>query len=443
MSKQQSLKSQVIEYLLKHPIDDLAKNKYREVIKKFKIDLKTASKYWIETKAYAKIPEVHFTPKEVKKIINQDKENLSINVNVDFEIKSLEDLLAVCEVDTTKWEVVSWQCKKWDLGIKTAGEIETKELYSVSAKFQAIKLATNTILQKDVIVKELFEEAPVHELFNTYCDILHEEIKRDAGPERSLLLEIALPDVHFGKLAHKEESGEDYDLKIATARFKEAIESLLSRVNLDTVERILFPVGNDMFNVDSKNNITTGGTPQDCDTRFYKTVRMVKNLLIETINGLLSIAPVDVVIVAGNHDEQTSFMLGEMLDAYYHNMEYVNVFNTASLRKYYQYGTTSFMFTHGNKEKHADLGMIFAAENPMLWANTTQRYIQIGHLHHNRKINYLEAQEFQGFQIQIIPSISGNDAWHSGKGFNSLKQAKAFLFDRNEGKVGEFTYTVK
>jgi hypothetical protein len=132
-----------------------------------------------------------------------------------------------------------------------------------------------------------------------------------------------------------------------------------------------------------------------------------------------------------------------MLDAYYHNSDVVNIDNSASLRKYYQYGTTGLMFTHGDKEKQADLGMIFAAEKPKLWGNTTQRYIQIGHYHHNRKTNYLAAQEFQGFQVQILPSLSSGDAWHAGKGFHSLKQAKSFLYDKHDGVIAEYTYTVK
>jgi hypothetical protein len=249
--------------------------------------------------------------------------------------------------------------------------------------------------------------------------------------------------VHFGKLAHSEECGEDYDLKIAAERYREAIYGLLSHIDTDDVERILLPIGQDMFNVDNGEGTTTAGTPQDTDTRFYKMVRTVKNLLIEIVNELAAIAPVDIVVVAGNHDEQTSFLLGEILDAYYHNTERVIVQNSASLRKYYEYGTVGILLTHGDKEKHSELGMIFAAENPGLWARTTQRYIQIGHKHHNKKIEYLRTQDFQGFQVQILPSLSGPDAWHKGRGYIALKQAKALIYDKVDGLIGELTHTVK
>lgn len=436
-----SIKQEVQNYIIKNPKKLLKPELYEEVCRKFKISRKKASAYWCDLRDRNLVedelelyPPVNLTQKEIKKIIKQNGENLDISVNVDHEVKTLEDLLSVCDVDSRLWEVISWQCKKWDLGIKNAEmRIETKQLYSVSAKFRPKKIDKDVQLQKDVILKELYEKSPVAK----FTDVDKEIYSGDN------LLELALFDVHFGKLAHSEETGEDYDLKIATKRYIDAVNDLIGRVNLESISRIMMPIGNDMINIDNIHNTTTAGTPQNTDSRFHKIVRTVKNLLIQTIERLTAIAPVDVVIVAGNHDEQTSFMIGEMLDAYFYHNEYVTVNNSAKPRKYYVWGTTSIMLTHGNKEKHAELGMIFAAENPELWAETTQRYIQLGHLHSNKKVRPIQNEEFQGFQIQIIPSISGTDAWHAGKGYMSLKQAKGFVYNRKDGLVAELTHTCK
>lgn len=450
MNVKSIFKNQVIRYLLENPINDQDPNKYDKVRKKFNIDVKTASRYWIEVKskysapAIENIPEAKYAEQEVKKILKQEGDELSITLNaLEGEIKSLEDLLLVCEVDTTKWEVIAWQCKKWDLGIKNKQEqIETKPLFSVSAKFRAKKVETDLNLQKGVIMQELFKNAPTHEMEQKYNELFQKLSNSfSVNTVKDNLLEIALFDVHFGKLAHREEVGEDYDIKIASKRYKDAVDDLLGKVNLLSVEKILFPIGQDLINIDNIAGMTTGGTPQNCDSRFHKIVKTVKTVLIETIDKLSLIAPIDIVISVGNHDEQTTFMIGEMLEAYYHNSRTVNVYNSASLRKYYKYGVNSIMFTHGNKEKFADLGMIFAAENPKLWADTEQRFIQIGHFHHNKKITTIQAEEFKGFQVQIMPSLSGSDAWHFGKGYISLKQAKAFLFNKKKGLVGEFTYS--
>ena len=58
------------------------------------------------------------------------------------------------------------------------------------------------------------------------------------------------------------ETGEDYDIKIATRRFKQAIEKAIQRASGNDFNRILFIVGNDFFNSDTKDNTTTSGTAQ-------------------------------------------------------------------------------------------------------------------------------------------------------------------------------------
>ena len=48
-----------------------------------------------------------------------------------------------------------------------------------------------------------------------------------------------------------------------------------------------------------------------------------------------------------------------------------------------------------------------------------------------------------GFEIRVLPSLSGPDEWHYGKGFIGHKQAKAFQYHRTEGEIASFTTTVK
>lgn len=341
-------------------------------------------------------------------------------VEADFDPKNEQELADLHKIDLSRYSITNYWSK-----VNNSGKFTS----SIFCKLKSEDTDLN--LQKEVLLKELKDVSPEPV-----------KINRDLY-EKNCLLEIAIPDIHFGKLSHAEESGEDYDLKIAGNRFTEAIDDILSNTNLSTISRILFPIGNDMFNVDNMNSTTTGGTPQDTDTRFHKMVVYVKNILIQSVLKLKTIAPVDVLVVPGNHDEQSAFMLGEILDAYFHNDPDVFVDNSPKLRKYYQFGKNSILLTHGDKEKHSNLGMIFAAENPRIWADTSFRFIQLGHYHHNKKINYLYNDEFQGFQIQILPSLSPNDKWHYGKGFISLKQAKGFIFHKDKGLVSEITFTIK
>lgn len=447
MSKS-SLKDKVFKYFAENPINEGEKGRYDGVKAQFDLNRKQASAYYIQYRDEVKSSPVDvynfgnfsnspvsFTEKQTSKILNQSGNELSVDMKTDSEVKTLEDLLIVTGVDEQEWEVKEWSSRKWDVKNTNADKTTSViPLFSISAKFKKRDVESDLELQKQVILSELFDSAPYSP---------KRLITQRTSRGNQQLLELALFDVHFGKLAHREEVGEDYDLNIASERYITAVTELVSRVNFDNITKILFPIGQDLINIDNIEGKTTAGTPQDTDSRFHKIVKTVKNVLISTVDALSLLAPVDIVITVGNHDEQTSFMIGEMLDAYYHNNGNVNVYNEASLRKYYKFGISSIMFTHGNRERFQDLGMLFAAENPQLWAETKQRYIQIGHFHHNKKVTSVQAQEFQGFQVQIMPSISGSDAWHRGKGYHSIRQAKAFLFDYEDGLVGEFSHTVK
>jgi hypothetical protein len=286
-------------------------------------------------------------------------------------------------------------------------------------------------LQKETILAEMRNASPSKSPY-----------ARRINPAKENLLELSMFDLHIGKLSWDKEVGEDYDIEIASQRFREAISVLLSRMNTSEIDRILLPIGNDMLNIDGKEGMTTAGTPQDSDSRFGKMFRAAKELIIDAVDHLLGIAPVDIVVVPGNHDELSMFTLGEVLDAWYHRTMEVNVYNSPKLRKYYQYGQNMLMFTHGNREKHADLGMIAATEMPIMWADTKYREVHVGHFHKNKVVQYVTVDEFQGFKVRILPSLSGTDAWHYSKGYMSAKAAKAFVWNKNEGLIAEYTYTV-
>lgn len=336
------------------------------------------------------------------------------------EIKTLDELIEKCNIDVKKWDITKYVQNYW--GNEGRPQWQVKAWLSI--KKEDLKS------QKEILLKELREINPVKS-FTT---------NKSYG--KNLAYEINIPDIHFGKLSWDEEVGETYNLKIAEKRFRNAVEELLSNINISEIEKIIFPVGNDMLNIDSRRNETFAGTRQDSDSRFYKIVKVVKKVVIDTINSLSLIAPVDVIVISGNHDTESMFMLGEILESYYHNIENVNIDNSPKQRKYYSYGKNGFQYTHGNEEKHSELGMIFATEEAKLWAATEYRFCKLGHFHKNKKIQYVSIDDYTGFQVQILPSLSGADAWHNSKGYMSNKQAKGFLYHKEKGQIGEFTYSI-
>jgi len=251
-------------------------------------------------------------------------------------------------------------------------------------------------------------------------------------------------DAHIGKLAHKSTSGDDYDLNIAIERYKAAIQNLVnSAYSSYDFDEICLVTGSDLLHVDSKKNETTSGTPQDSDSRFEKVYEKTLALLVETIDFLSSLAPVKVIMVRGNHAEHLEYTLGVSLKWLYRNSKNITVDAEAFLRKYYKYGNTGILICHGDKEKHDNLPLIFATENKQLWADTEYHQIHLGHLHTDRKKVFLTSNEYSGCQVSIFPSLSGDDYWHSGKGYNlNKKRAVAMIYDKELGEIAKLNYVI-
>lgn len=261
---------------------------------------------------------------------------------------------------------------------------------------------------------------------------------------KKYLLEVSIPDLHIGKLAWEDESGENYDTKIAVKRYNECVDKLISHVvhYKDEIEEIVVPVGNDLINIDNMANKTTAGTDQRVDSRWQQMFLKAKDLMIENINKLSAIAPVRVLMVSGNHDYQSVYYLGCVLDAYFHKSTIVKIDNSAEQRKYHEYGVNMIGFTHGNEEKHQELGLLMATQKPEMWARTKCRQMHLGHFHSRKTTKYLDVQEFQGFTVRVLPSLSGTDDWHNRKGYMSMKSGVAFLYEKTNGLVAEFSHNI-
>jgi hypothetical protein len=439
-------KTKVEKYLLSNPIDRALPSPYDQAAQALGVDKEIIRGVWRSLRKRGLVennyPATNVTSCQTATGVQANYyfkaqgDNATVSKHTDTEVRNEMDLAEVCDIDLSVWTISEWECKRYEAWIKNKeGQIESQPKFSIYAKMKRKKLDSDLSLQKDVILRELFDSAPELQIFEI-------AIPNDESPAKDCLYEISIPDIHFGKMAWGEETGEDYDLKIACKRFNDAISELLTRINLEKVDRILFPIGNDMINIDNNNNTTTAGTPQSVDGRFPKIIKVVKNLLIENITKLATIAPVDVLVVPGNHDNSTMFLLGEILEAYFNNTEKVTVFNSPKPRKYYRYGVNGFQYTHGNDEKHQELGLIFATEEPLLWASTKFRVCKLGHLHKTKKTHWVSTDEHQGFQVEILPSLSGTDKWHMTKGYMSNKAAKSFLYHKEKGKIAEFTYTL-
>jgi hypothetical protein len=259
------------------------------------------------------------------------------------------------------------------------------------------------------------------------------------SPEPSSSSNLFVPcifDLHLGKLAWGEETGEDYDSKIAVRRFRMALEDLIQKAEGHKIEQILFPVGNDIYNSDKAKPFpqTTAGTPQMDDLRWQKLFRMGVQLITEAVIRLSKIAPVNVKMVYSNHDHERVFYLGETLTAVFSSHKTVTIDNDPKVRKYYQWGKCLIGLAHGHNEKPNDLPLIMAQESPEMWGSTLYREWLLGHLHH-RKTGLTEtAKDYRGVNVRFLTSPSAADAWHYEKAFvGAIKGAEGFIYNKDRG----------
>lgn len=349
----------------------------------------------------------------------------------DIRITRLEDLIEVCEIDTDYWEIERWVCNKWEIGIKNSkNQIEVEPLFQIK-----VWLVKKT---KEIEATQRFDS--LMELARGFAPVYH---KIDY-PEISdgLLFEIGLPDMQLGRMVMGESTGWGSDLtpEAMIEKADRIVDGLISQMAQYPIARILFPIGNDFYDVDTTQMTTAHGTPQQDDPRWQRVFRLGRDFTIRTIDKLTQFAPVDVVVIPGNHDETKMFYLGDVLEAWYHNNPDVTVDNSTNLRKYYVFEKNLIGLTHGYHEKYGDLQSLMAYEQPQMWANSLYREWHLGDKHHKKDILFKTEELKNGVMVRILRSIASPSVWEANKGFvGSLKAAEGFLWHPNLGVIAQFT----
>ena len=347
-------------------------------------------------------------------------------------IKTLDELLTDREVDLTEWEVDRYTINQWEMGARLPdGKIAACPLWQVKATLKRRKRSDKAFLDA---LDKLAKRPP------RFPKPKHRKVKNGC------LLEIDTPDLHIGKLCWGDETGDDYDTKLAVAGHRAAVTALLDRrPSQFPVERVLMPIGNDLLNTDD-GLATFAGTPQQDDSRMHKTTIEAVESLIWCIDECKRLAPVDIVVVPGNHDRNRAMQVGITLQYAYRTDKHVNVDCGPRERKYYRWGKVLLGFCHGDKVSRGrgkpTLPEIMADERPEDWAGSRWREWHLGHLHKNMQ-HVTTIDERRSCVVRYLSSLSGTDAWHMGEGYGGHREARAFLWHKDQGPVYEWPYFVE
>lgn len=370
-------------------------------------------------------PIIGKKPGKAKETLDVKGDTATFEAVLNKRVQSLDDLVKVAKIDLKEWEVKEWICNKWEVAAKVDNSnLKVQDLWQVKAWLKKNKPAIDLKELKEKLLKEIKSNAPVYK-----------KIKYKAFDD-PVLMEVNLFDFHFGKLTWGKETGDNYDLKIAKKLFADCVEKIIMYAEMFRVERILFPIGNDFFNVNSGNQTTYSGTPQSEDDRWKKTFVEGWKLLQRSIDTLTQYAPVDILVVPGNHDLESTFYMGEVLAAYYNNNPNVKVDNSPPLRKYYRYGDNLIGFAHGKDEKIQDLPMIMANERSIDFGITKYREWHLGDKHHKKEIKWIATEEIKGVTVRILRSLSTTDQWHYQKGYvGNIRAGEAFIWHKKKGLI--------
>jgi hypothetical protein len=345
------------------------------------------------------------------------------------KVRSLEDLIRICDIDLSTWEVERFICNKWEVGAKL--KTGNNESMVVTPLFQV----------KAWLRKKVALIAAVNELEHLKADALKglsfiNSLPAKA-PEGDLLLQVSIPDVHMGKLAWKPETGANYDLKIAERLFETALLKLMERTKGHKLSRVLFVVGNDLLHTDNPNGTTTRGTAQDTEGRFHKTFWKTRKMVTRCIDSLKTLAPVTVLLVPGNHDTQSLWHLGDSLECWFRDDADVTIDNAPTQRKYFEHGKVMLMFTHGDKGKQQNYPLLMATEQSEMFGRTKFREAHTGHIHQ------LQVREQHGVRVRVSPALCAADAWHAEHQYvGNARAAEAFVWSPEEGLISQATWTV-
>lgn len=353
---------------------------------------------------------------------------------VGFQIKTLPQLLAACKADMTMWRVKTWSANCWNVGAKWRDQnLKWKDGVMTGHAERRNEFIDHPLWQ----VKAQFEQRPGALVLNAFIEHFHEMAKshspkRWSSPPRQRgdsLLEVDIPDMHLSKLAWGQETRHgDYDSKIGAALFRSAVDYFCEQAKELNPSRILFPIGNDYFHADFSDS-TTAGTRVDVDSRWQKMFLLGCDLAVKSLEKLSTIAPVDVLIVPGNHDGERCQYLGLYLKAWFRLNPHITIDAGPSPTKYYRFGKNLIGFNHGNEIKPTKLPLIMAREKPQDWAECNGRCEwHLGHFH--REMLFEEV----GVVVRFLSSLCGTDAWHSNKGFvGNRPRATSMTFDKDRG----------
>ena len=339
--------------------------------------------------------------------IDLDKGEGKISGTFDYEPKSAEEIISLLKIDTNKWRLSQY----WN---KQMGDH-----WRVSA------LVTQLKDQEENLFKNLLE------VWKPKKHKLPKFSLKSVDKSDPVCGVISLQDIHFGK-----EGNDTIDKD-----FEDTIIYLMSKAApVHYIEKMYFVVGGDLINMDTFEGTTTSGTGLDNCMTATDAYMQAFDAMHWAINYIKAFCKELVVVyVPGNHDRLSSYHLVHALSKSITSEEITWDIKYEE-RKVQVWHNNFNAFEHGDKRSKNN-PLIYASEYPKQWGNTINRTLFKGHIHTDRKVEYMTSNETAGFIEKTLPSLGKTDYYHySNKFVGNRRSGKLEIQHPLMGNICELTY---
>ncbi len=251
--------------------------------------------------------------------------------------------------------------------------------------------------------------------------------------EEDLLNQFVVTDSHFGMLAHREETGADYDLRLAEQLLLDWFAAAVAGAP-QAHTAVLAQLG-DLLHHDALESVTPAHKHVlDADSRLHKVVRVVIRTLRRVVDMLLQKHKrVHVVMASGNHDPASSVWVRELLATIYENEPRVSVDTSPMLYYAYKWGDTALFYHHGHKRGVAQVDATLAGMFREMFGQSKYAFAHVGHLHSD------EGRKSALMYVERHETLAAPDAYAAGGGWLSGRSAKVITYSRRYGEVARAT----
>lgn len=254
-----------------------------------------------------------------------------------------------------------------------------------------------------------------------------------AKRDDKLLNLYTVSDFHLGMLAWADESGDDWDMKIAEDLFSRWFDAAFQKAP-DAGTGVINLLG-DLAHFDSLDAVTpASGHILDADTRYQKLVRYMIRMVRRVVDmALTKHKTVRLLIVQGDHDESGMIWLAEMFSTLYGNEPRVFVDTSPDVYKMVQHGKTTLFFHHGHKARFDAIEPIMIAKFRKAFGESVYSYAHVGHLHHQKIV------ESRNMIVEQHRTLAAKDAYASRGGWMSGCSANVITYSAEYGEVARLT----